>query len=634
MSYSRRLIFYTSFLFLLNIGGCQNTTKTGGETESIIEISPEDLKVGEESIVRVTITSPKGGIVVGGGFRFPFYMKPWNGLIKGVTEDKESNSLVAISRSDGGKAEAVNVLTNPQWDILSDLKVLITETPLPEGETLTIQYGTDDQKVVVGRKQMSLFLEVELDENGDGEYKKLAPPLLPIAESEPTKLYLVAPSHVLMGVDFDVVAYGEDKHSNVCEEYVGRLDISPLDDSGGGDHMSYQMVPWDQNVDLDRNSFSYSFDQKGIYYIKAVDHEFGISAVSNPIIVSDSKPDKNLVWGEIHVHSQLSDGRGELQDVYRDGYARGLDFIAITDHGFGRSDRGSLEERINEICREADRFNRPGEFVAVPAGETHYLPVMHMNMYFDEANPEKMLSLANSIDKITKDLRKNWKEMTQDQLAEEVVTYWDVFKNEIYKDHTLVFPHHTMWLGIKPFLDTERTRVIEVYSVHGTSEIRNQKNTPKALQMKPGRMKGDQDQKISVRELLNEGMKLGFVGGSDNHEGQAGYNAITGVYSRGLNRTSIIRGIYDQECYATSSNRTLIEVEPDGENYRCLVAGDGELDKIEIIHNGEPVYEPENISGRICMFNWTPEPQEGYFYVKVLLSEGTEAAWSSPIWLE
>jgi hypothetical protein len=618
-------------IFLTN---CENHQENLKQGKSLIQISPGDLKVGEEMIVTITVTAPDGGIAVDGGLLFPFYMKPWNGLIKGVSEDKKSNTLVTVTRSDDGKIEEKNIQTNPQWDILSDLIIFIRETPLPEGESIEILFGTENQKVVVGRKQLSFFLEAELDANGSGDYARLNPPLLPIVESDPAKLYLVAPAHVRTGEEFEVIIYGEDKKLNVCEAYEEQIEISLLDDNGGN-ILSYQMRKWDHNKDLDRNSFSYSINKDGIYYLQATDQNHGLSTISNPIIVAENPPEKNLYWGEVHVHSQLSDGRGELQDVYRDGYARGLDFVAITDHGFGRDDRGTLEERIQEICREADRFNRPGEFIAIPAGETHYLPVMHMNMFFDEADPDKMLHLANSIDEVTKNLRGNWKNMSPEELAQEVVPYWDLFKSEVYNKHSLVFPHHTMWLGIKPFIDAERTRVIEIYSVHGTSEIRDQENTPKPLQMKPGRLKGEVNQKFSAREILNDGIRLGFVGGSDSHEGQAGYNAISGVYANELNRSSIIQGIYNKECYATSANRTLIDVEQKSGGYECLVAGDGKIDIVQVIYNSEVVFEPENLLGRTCNFSWTPpEPRKGYFYVKAILEDGEEAAWSSPVWLD
>jgi hypothetical protein len=627
----RFLLIIGLFLFL---GGCLNNTNRKDLAESLIQISPANLKVGVETIVTITFTAPEGGIAVNGGLKLPFYMKPWNGLIKGISEEKDSNTLVTVIRSDGGKVEAENILTNPQWDILSDLKIYIRESPLKAGESISITFGDQNQKVVVGRKQLSFFLEAEMDVEGNGDYERLIPPDLKVLEAAPVKLNLVAPTYAVAGKEFEVVIYGEDEKLNVCEAYEGDIDISILNDNEG-DVLSYHMRNWDPGKELDRNSFLYTIHKSGIYYLQAKDPDRGFSTISNPIIVSDEIPDQNLYWGEVHVHSQLSDGRGELQDVYRDGYARGLDFVAITDHGFGRNERGTLEERIQEICREADRFNRPGEFIAIPAGETHYMPVMHMNMFFDEADPEKILYLANSINEVTKDLRSNWKNMSPEELSEGVVPYWDLFKSEVYNKNSLVFPHHTMWLGIKPFLDAERTRVIEIYSVHGTSEIRDQQNTPKPLQMKPDRIKGDLDRKFSAREILNDGIRLGFVGGSDSHEGQAGYDAITGVYAEELNRKSIIQGIYNKECYATSSNRSLIQVAQKETGYTCLVAGDGTIDIVQVICNGEVVYEPENLSGRICEFDWTPpEPKRGYFYVKVLLEDGHEAAWSNPVWLE
>jgi len=631
MNLVRQLILF--FGLLIISGGCYDNANKKDQAESLIQISPDNLKVGEETMVTITVAAPEGGIDVGGSLQLPFYLKPWNGLIKGVSEDGKSNTLVSVSRSDGGKIEAENIITNPQWLILSDLKIDIVDTPLHEGESIEIQFGSGNQKVVVGRKQLSFFLEAELDADGNGEYTRLIPPLLPIVESNPARLNVVAPAYVKLGEAFEVIIYGEDEKLNVCEAYEGEIDISLLNNNG--DVISYQMRKWDHMKDLDRNSFSYTLNERGIHYLQAIDHERGLSTISNPIIVTENLPDKNLYWGEVHVHSQLSDGRGELQDVYRDGYARGLDFVAITDHGFGRNERGTLEERIQEICREAERFNRPGEFIAIPAGETHYLPVMHMNMFFDVADPDKILTLANSIDEVTKDLRKNWKNMNPDQLAEGVIPYWDVFKNEAHNNHSLAFPHHTMWLGIKPFIDEERTRVIEIYSIHGTSEIRDQEKTPKSLQMKPDRMKGDPDQKFSAREILDDGIRLGFVGGSDSHEGQAGYNAITGVFVNELNRSSIIQGIYNKECYATSSNRTLINVEENKPGYKCIIAGDGELDVVQVICNGEVVFEPENISGRVCEFDWIPPaPPVGYFYVKVILEKGHEAAWSSPVWFD
>jgi hypothetical protein len=322
-----------------------------------------------------------------------------------------------------------------------------------------------------------------------------------------------------------------------------------------------------------------------------------------------------------------------MQDLYRDGYARGLDFMAITDHSFGRESRGSLKERIDEICYEADRFNRPGEFVTIPAGETHYLPVMHMNIYFNKADPDGIFELVNSLSESTRTLRKQWKEMNANQLSASVNPYWDAVKADIHRQDVLLFPHHTMWLGIKPFVYPDNIRVIEVYSTHGTSEIRNQDDIPVSLRMKSGRLKGEPEQKCSARELLDDGMHLGFVGGSDNHDGQVGFDAITGVFTSELSRESLFQAIYNKHCYATSSNRSLFEINQTDMGYHILVAGDGEIDTVELICNGENMLKDTGFSGRVIEFDWTPpHAVKGYFYVKVTMEDGHESAWSSPVW--
>ena len=633
MKNQSRIYFFVILILVLTGYACnnQNRDETIGE-ESLIQVSPGVLKAGDEVILDVIISIPDGGIAEGGGILFPFYMKPWDGLLKGVSADKKLNKYVSAERSDGGELEIVNVQTNPEWDILSDLKVFVRGSDVSEGEKIKVTFGNEDQKVMVKRKQKSFFLEVELDTEGNGEYKFMDPPDLPIAEAAPVKLFVTAPSHVSAGEDFEVVIYTEDKYNNVCETYKSLLDIHTLSDSARYS-MTYQARSWDVNKDLDRNSFTFSLDEEGIYYIRVSDAKLGLNAVSNPVKVYGGSLEKNLYWGEIHVHSQLSDGGGELQDLYRDGYARGLDFVAITDHNFGRGARGTREERIREICAEAERFNLPGKFVSIPAGETHFFPLMHVNFYFDRADPDYMIDLVNSIDEVTENLGREWQDKSVHQLMKDVEPYWEIFDNEPYAGNTLVIPHHTMWWGIKPFINADRMKLIEIYSTHGTSEVRDQKNVPDPLKMEPGRLQGDPERKFSARELLDENMPIGFVGGSDNHSGQSGFNAITGVYGEELTRKTLVSYLYEKDCYATTSNRTLITIEPAGDEYFISVAGDGDIDVVEVISNGETMYQSAHKPGRILEFQWTPRQPEGYFYIRVYLNDGHEAAWSSPVWL-
>ncbi|HLF33577.1 MAG TPA: hypothetical protein VI583_05045 [Cyclobacteriaceae bacterium] len=638
MTHFRFINFGILFFILIPGTSCRKIFPPGKDNfgnNSLISISPANLKAGTSTVVEITFRVPEGGIEDGGSILLPFYMKPWNGLIRGISNDKKTNSLVAADRSDGGKLEIMNIPVNKDFDIISNLQIFIRGKRMEGGEKIFIRFGTFGQNVVVQRKQVSFYFEAELDAEGKGVFHRLVPPYIPVVESEPASLHLTAPSHVKAGEEFKVVAYAEDEFHNVCENYKGYFTLRTFDDNSG-ESLGYRMRTWTQHEDLNRNEIPYVFEKTGTYYIQATDRENNLIAISNPVKVFNDMPEFRIFWGEIHVHSQLSDGRGELQDLYRDGYARGLDFTAITDHGFGRGNRGSLEERITEICVESDRFNRPGKYITIPAGETHYFPIMHMNFYFDRSDTSHILSLLREVNQATEDgLGKIWQNMPDENLSLEAQLYWDVFRQQQYSTNTLAFPHHTMWLGIKPFLDPERMRVIEIFSIHGSSEFRIQDIIPQPLRMKADRIAGNQDRKFPVIELLNEGMHLGFAGGSDNHDGQTGFNAITAIYSNELSRKAIIDALYDQRCYATSANRTLIDINKKDSIYHCTVNGDGKIDLVEIVADGTVVYRNEAIDESRVEFDWEPiNPDSEYFYLRVTLDGGHEAAWSSPVWLD
>jgi hypothetical protein len=224
--------------------------------------------------------------------------------------------------------------------------------------------------------------------------------------------------------------------------------------------------------------------------------------------------------------------------------------------------------------------------------------------------------------------------------------YWEVLNRPEWSKFPLVFSHHTMWQGIDAYINDDRQRLLEIYSQHGSSETREPAATPHRLRMSDFKTQGDPPGKYGAREVLNGGHHLGFTGGSDNHQGQPGADAITAVLTPSLARSDLMEALYERRCYATSGNRTLIEFfaghtamggtmksEANSMLY-CFVAGDGIIDRVEIIGNGHPIYSCEPAGKKVISFGWpVPSHSAGYYYVRVLLNNGTEAAWSSPIWI-
>lgn len=636
-----RTVAVSAVCALLLVVGFASQAEGKPAQERLLSVSPSRVTAGEPFVLRVGLRATAGGVAPGGGIRFHRYLKLWNGLLQGVSDEGDTNALVRAERSDGGAVSVRHRQRHPRWPSSADLEVVIRGTPLAAGEHVRVTIGDDAHPVTARRKQRKLELEAEIDADATGRYAALESPPFAVAAAEPVRLAVVAPSVATLGEPATLVVYAEDRLGNVCEEYRANVRLRWQGEAGSG-AASCAVRRWAPQAVLARNECEVVFERPGLYYVRAEDPQRELNAVSNPVRVLPQAPELRLYWGEIHVHSQVSDGRGELADLYRDGYARGLDFIAVTDHGFGRAARGSLEERLQATCAAVERFHRPGRYVIIPAGETHYLPNTHVNLYFAEVDPGRMLDVASRLS----DARPKRADCrTPEGRREAVGPYWQVLAGRRRGRFPLAFPHHSMWVGYPEFTNAGRQRVIEIFSTHGTSEIRDQAEIPKRLRMKDWRLAdGRPDQKYSVREVLGEGHRLGFVGGSDDHSGQPAASALTAVWAPRLSRRSVMEAMHGRSCYATSANRTIIRLSGDARMGTTVGAGrlrltgsvapDGELKRLEVVADGRPAELQVGRGRGVFDFSWTPAgPPPEYGYIRVTLNDA-EAAWSSPVWSE
>lgn len=77
----------------------------------------------------------------------------------------------------------------------------------------------------------------------------------------------------------------------------------------------------------------------------------------------------NDVKGDLHMHTDWSDGRGKLKEMVETAWKLGRDYIAITDHtGILQSPRGMNEERIMLQMKEIEKINREFEGITVLTG--------------------------------------------------------------------------------------------------------------------------------------------------------------------------------------------------------------------------------------------------------------------------
>jgi hypothetical protein len=336
---------------------------------------------------------------------------------------------------------------------------------------------------------------------------------------------------------------------------------------------------------------------------------------------------EGIFFGDLHVHSVYSDGLGCEEEVYlraREIYRD--DFVAITDHEsfLGKRIDPGLWWSLNEV---AERFNRDERFVTLIGyewtGQAYPQGPGHVCVYLPHPLPIKGRGEGRNAD-----LRELYE--------------W------LEKNQGFAIPHHIGWTGIDLDLVGRVTSVCEICSVHGVYEERD-------FFLIPPR---SCEAGFFVREILDQGVRFGFVGGSDGH-GLIWHHGIsrirdpfrtglTAVLCKSLTRENILKALKKRQCYATSGAKIGLDFRvnnmPMGSiiplrlplEFYVHILGTYEIHEIRIraqkrdifIYDGQGKREIElDFSLKELASSWD------YFYLRVIQKDG-EMAWSSPIWVE
>ena len=226
-------------------------------------------------------------------------------------------------------------------------------------------------------------------------------------------------------------------------------------------------------------------------------------------------------------------------------------------------------------------------------------------------------------------------------------------------------PHHTTRTGKHGEIPAEAypgerpMPVVEIHSKWGTSEYRG--NPTPLVDIHPG--------PSYVQDLLAQGYRFGFVGGTDSHtsmtfclplesEIHRSPPGLTAVMVDTNHRDAIYDAIQSRNCYAACGERILLDVTCGGLSMgqagdipesgevtiRAAYAAETDIACVEVIRNNVVVYRetPGDWTGR---FEWTDttvaeatpitdfesgEPTL-YYYVRVN-ARADARAWSSPCW--
>jgi len=512
------------------------------------------------------------------------------------------------------------------------LAVEIAGRALAPGERVRFVYGAGEVGARVDRfAEDASPIYVSVDADGDGVRSLVEPlPRLDVSPRDPVQLHVAASSAVRPGEPVRIVVAALDGLGSPSPVAEGGVVL--VDPPAG--------PAWPDAVALDagqtgRRSLEIAGLPEGVHRItvRGTGDLEGVEATSNPVVVRPGIAP--VLWGDLHGHSQLSDGTGTPEQYFR--YARdvaGLDVAALTDHDhWGLKTLDADPAAWGSVQDAVDRFHAPGRFVTLLGYEwTSWLHGHRHVLYFDGAREGEVLS-------------------SLDERYATPALLWAGLRDA----DALTFAHHsaggpvsTNWRHYPP--DPELEPVTEIVSVHGSSEA---PDSPAPIyDPVPGNY---------VRDAVNAGFVLGFIGSGDSHDGHpglvqladgAGSGGLAAIRSSERTRRAVKAALRARDVYATNGPRIWLDVHVDGRPMGSVVPGEdaveegdaddaqrlvvevaatAPIERIDLVRSGATASLDGEGRLEVRLERDIPPLRDGeYHYVRVVQRDGG-AAWSSPI---
>jgi hypothetical protein len=587
----------------------------GGGRAWLEQVEPERPQVS--SPARFTIVYEAGPLGVAEDGMIFLQVSPFWGWSTPQTFSPDASGFTEVT----SEAEGVTLEAGTLDQQL--LGIQVGGRALEAGERVKIVYGAGELGAITdsyAEKRERLWIAVDGD--GDGVRKVLADsPSLEVRAGPPARLLVTLPTVGRPGETLRICIAILDAKGSRGVEVAGEV---RLRDEAGVLELPEQIVlgPEDEGVKVVEARVL----GPGVARLIAEGPD-GLAAVSNPLVASAEGP--RVLWGDLHGHSNSSDGTGTPQDYFL--YARdvaGLDVAALTDHDhWGMLSLEDHPELWEEIRSLAQGFHEPGRFVTLLGYEwTSWIHGHRHVLYFGDEG-----AVYSSVD----------------PRFESPLQLWAALEGQ----PALTFAHHsaggpipTNW-EIPP--DPRFEPVTEIVSVHGSSEALDSPSliySPVAGNF--------------ARDALDRGYRLGFVGSGDSHDGHPGLSelaspsgGLAAILSEERTREGVLEALRTRRVYATNGARILLRVAlgahpmgssidvPEGgsvseELFSHIVAA-APLSRVDLIRSGA-VIDGLDIEGELELIlqRSLSELRAGeYVYLRVVQEDGG-MAWSSPIFID
>ncbi|HXV36497.1 MAG TPA: DUF3604 domain-containing protein, partial [Myxococcota bacterium] len=505
----------------------QTPHASDGGGRAWLEQAPGDPEVATAgSSGRFTLVYEVGseGIAVGGTIYFQ--VSPFWDWSTPQVEDREIEGYTEVTPSD----PEIRLDATTLDDQLLGLQV--AGRALRAGDRIRIVYGAGKLGATtdsLAEKNSRFWFAVDGDGDGFRVFLKDSPGI-DVKADAPRILWVTLPSVARPDEPFRITIAALDPAANAGYPFEGALALTTTPADARLELLEpLALVASDRG----RKSFQAVMREPGTLRVH-VETADGVAGDSNPMLVSADA--QKVFWGDLHGHTSFSDGTGSVEDYFL--YARdvsALDVAAVTDHdhwGVLQLDRNP--EMWEQTKAEVRRFHAPGRFIPLLGYEwTNWIHGHRHVLYFED---EGAIYSSISLD------------------YETPTQLWDALRGQ----PALTFAHHsaggpvpTNWsFAPDPVLEP----LTEIVSVHGSSEALD---APVPIY---NAMRGN-----FVRDVLDRGYRLGFVGSGDGHDGHPGLShlvtesgGLAAIVASELTRESVLSALCARRVYATNGPRILL----------------------------------------------------------------------------
>jgi len=534
--------------------------------------------------------------------------------------------------------------------------IVVPDGGLPKGCKITVRIGEGCDIRTTTHRTLDKFFLLYVAEEGagpattpSGRHQIVAACTLHILGGAIHHLRAYAPSQSAPGRKLAILVRPEDEYSNLSCEFPGDLQVSC-----GGQELPAEIERVEGSTCV---RMHLSLPGEGVWRLVVRAPRRGIEAVANPTICKAGPAGRNVFWGMIHGHTEMSDGTGTLDHYFgqmRDEAA--LDFAAPGDHDHVYE---TSDEMWRLTCRKVRRWNEPGRFVV-------FLGYEWAKWRQNGDGDRNVYYLHDDRPMYRSD---NGHYPTPGELFAEL---------ERAGETAIVIPHHTghagNWCDFKDH-GPPRERLVEIFQCRGSYECSQADGNPVPERGKePPRAVG------YVRRALAMGWRVGFTAGGDDHTGHAGtdfplneggagrsrYKAgLMSVQAAELTREAIWQAMWDRRVVATTGPRMLLDFRLGGRPMGSELSvadepglaaardidvefhGTADVERIDFIRNNEVVHV-ERPDGADCRLTWSDatalddvllpagpfcDHPFAFYYVRAVQKDG-EVAWASPIWID